>query len=46
MYDFKYVMIKNMIVIICFTILSIYFKTWWFIFFALIFWTYLGGDKL
>ena len=37
--------LKNIITIICFTILAIVFNKWWIIFFSLLFLTYLSTNK-
>ena len=37
--------IKNIINIICFTILAIIFNRWWIVFFSVIFTNYVGRDK-
>lgn len=40
--------LKNIITIICFTILAIVFNKWWIIFFSIIFWSSItveGDDK-
>lgn len=31
---------KNIAVLICFTILSIYFNHWWIVFFSALFWSF------
>ena len=40
MNEYKWLIIKNIIAIICFTILAIVFNKWWIILFSLIFLTY------
>jgi len=37
----KLVIIKNTITLICFTILAIIFKTWWIVFFSILFTSYI-----
>ena len=41
---FKWLILKNIIVVICFTILAIMFNKWWIIFFSLLFITYFDGN--
>lgn len=43
-------MVKNIIALICFTILAIVFNKWWIVFFSLLFWSFVtakneSGDK-
>lgn len=41
-------MIKNIVALICFTILAIVFNKWWIVFFSLLFWSSIeseSGDK-
>lgn len=41
-------MVKNIVALICFTILAIVFNKWWIIFFSIIFWSSIttkGDDK-
>lgn len=41
-------MIKNIVALICFTILAIVFNKWWIIFFAILFWSFIeskGDDN-
>lgn len=39
------VAIRNSITLICFTLLAIIFKTWWIVFFALLFWVSVTKDE-
>ena len=39
------VVIKNIISLICFTILAIFFIKWWIMLFAILFISYIGKDK-
>lgn len=41
----KLVITRNCISLICFTVLAIVFKTWWIVFFAIIFTSYIGKDE-
>lgn len=47
MNEYKWFIIKNIIAIICFTILAIVFNKWWIVLFSLIFLTYFEskGDE-
>ena len=47
MNEYKWLILKNIIAIICFTILVIVFDKWWIIFFSIIFLTFFEskGDK-
>lgn len=41
-------MVKNIVALICFTILAIVFNKWWIVFFSLLFWSFItneSGDK-
>ena len=41
-------MVKNIVALICFTILAIVFNKWWIVFFSLLFWTFFkskSGDE-
>lgn len=44
MNEYNWLIIKNIIAIICFTILAIIFNKWWIIFFAIIFMTNFESD--
>lgn len=40
--------VKNIVALICFTILAIVFNKWWIVLFSLLFWSYISsesGDK-
>ena len=41
MNEYKWLILKNIIAIICFTILAIVFNKWWIVLFSLLFLTYL-----
>lgn len=41
----KLVITRNCISLICFTVLAIVFTTWWIVFFAIIFTSYIGKDE-
>ena len=41
----KLVITRNCISLICFTVLAIVFKTWWIVFFAILFTGYIEKDK-
>ncbi len=47
MNEIKWLILKNIIVIICFTILAIVFNKWWVVFFSIVFMTTFEskGDK-
>mgnify|MGYP000673017084 CR=1 FL=1 len=42
----KLIVIRNSISLICFTILAIIFKTWWIVFFAMLFTSYIDKEAL
>ena len=44
MNEYNWLIIKNIIAIICFTILAIIFNKWWIIFFVIIFMTNFESD--
>lgn len=37
--------IRNIIVLICFTILAIFFNKWWIVLFSMLFWVSVAKDK-
>ena len=39
------VFIKNILVLVCFTFLAIFFEKWWIVFFAIIFWNSVSTKK-
>ena len=42
----KLIVIRNSISLICFTILAIIFKSWWIVFFAMLFTSYIDKEAL
>lgn len=45
MNEYKWLILKNIIAIICFTILSIVFNEWWIILFSLLFITWFSDKE-
>lgn len=44
MNEYKWLILKNIVVIICFTVLAIVFNKWWIILFSLLFLTYFNSE--
>ena len=47
-YNFRVILLcllKNVISLICFTILAVVFKHWWIVFFSLLFYSYTEKEK-
>ena len=47
-YNFRVILLcwlKNVISLICFTILAVVFKHWWIVFFSLLFYSYVEKEK-